>query len=164
MKTAVVIGITLLFLSACASNRLSHEEKNLIIEDFISSENLEKTSSVSTFSLDSWTPLNDQYIILRTSPFRSYLVKLFMRCNNLDFSYSLLVHSRTPNILSAGFDSVFTPNDAQFKCNINRIYPLSREQNKALLLALKPQDESSDEENAEAESGSSKVADEVVTQ
>lgn len=153
MKSALLVGLSIIILMGCASTRLSDAEKNLIIEDFISSEALQATGSISSFSMDSWTPLNDKYLILRTSPFRSYLVKLFMSCNSLDHSISLLVYSRTPNTLSAGFDSVFTPNDSQFKCNISRIYPLSKEQNKALIAAIRPPEpEETSEEDASKES------------
>ena len=133
-----MLVLVLLTLGGCATQRLSDPEKSAVIEKFITTENLEARNTISAFDMDSWTSLSDQYLILRTSPFRSYLVKLTMRCNDLNFSPSLLVYSRIPNTLSAGFDSVFTPDNHMFRCNISRIYPLSKTQNKALIAVVNP--------------------------
>lgn len=122
-----------IIVSACSSTRLSHAEKNAIIEDFIQSEALKNQGSISSFSMRSWTSLNEEYLILHSSPNRPYLVKLFMRCYDLDFSPILLVHSRSPNLLTTGFDSVMTPDSGNIKCQISRIYPLTREQYTGLL-------------------------------
>ncbi|WP_233268972.1 DUF6491 family protein [Paraglaciecola sp. L1A13] len=158
MKHIMILVFVLLALGGCASNRLSDPEKLVIIEKFITTENLEARDTISAFDMDSWTSLSDQYLILRTSPFRSYLVKLTMRCNDLDFSPSLLVYSRIPNTLSAGFDSVFTPDNHRFRCNISRIYPLNKAQNKALIAAVNPKAtdkpvEKSDDETGNMEAG-----------
>ncbi|MFT6895704.1 MAG: hypothetical protein ACJA13_000101 [Paraglaciecola sp.] len=138
MKNNILLALTLIALAGCASQRLSDSEKSIIIENFISAEKLETRSTISAFNMDSWTSLSDQYLILRTSPFRPYLLKLVTRCHNLDFSSTIIIDSAIPNSLSSGFDAIYTPDDLAFKCNISRIYPLSREQNKALISAVNP--------------------------
>lgn len=138
MKNIILVALALIGLTGCASGRLSDAEKSTIIENFITSEKLEQRSTISAFNMDSWTSLSDEYLILRTSPFRPYLIKLFSRCDNLDFSPTLLINSRIPNSLSTGFDAIYTPDNLAFKCSISRIYPLSKEQNKALISAVNP--------------------------
>jgi hypothetical protein len=138
MKNSILLALTLIALAGCASQRLSDGEKSIIIENFIASEKLETRSTISAFNMDSWTSLSDQYLILSTSPFRPYLLKLAMRCHNLNFSPTLIIDSAIPNSLTSGFDAIYTPDDQAFKCNISRIYPLSKEQNKALISAVNP--------------------------
>jgi uncharacterized protein YceK len=138
MKKLVLVIISLLMLGGCATQRLSDSEKSTIIEQYIAAENLEHRSSVSAFNMDSWTSLSDQYLILRTSPFKPYLVKLSSRCNDLDYGFTLVIDSRIPNNLSEGLDSVYSPENQMFKCYISRIYPLTRAQNKALISATTP--------------------------
>ncbi|WP_240919998.1 DUF6491 family protein [Paraglaciecola sp. 20A4] len=157
MKYVLILVLTLLTLSGCATNRLSDPEKSVIIEKFITNENLESRNTISAFDMDSWTSLSDQYLILRTSPFRSYLVKLTTRCDDLDFSPSLLVYSRIPNTLSAGFDSVFTPDNHRFRCNISRIYPLNKQQNKALIAVVNPKATDKPVEKSDDETGNTQV-------
>ena len=139
-KLGTIIA-SLLILSGCATQRLSDPEKASIIDNYIVSENLQHRSTITSFDMDSWTSLSDQYLIIRTSPFKPYLIKLASRCNDLDYSPTLVVNSRIPNNLSEGFDSVYTPENQTFKCYISRIYPLSKDQNQALLKALKPEHE-----------------------
>lgn len=151
MKHVVILVTLLLALAGCATNRLPDPERSAIIEKFITTEQLEARNTISAFDLDSWTSLSDQYLIIRTSPFRSYLVKLTMRCSDIDYSPALLVYSRIPNTLSAGFDSVFTPDNHRFKCNISRIYPLSKAQNKSLITAVSPKAEDKPLQSAQEE-------------
>ncbi|QHJ10962.1 hypothetical protein FX988_01184 [Paraglaciecola mesophila] len=151
MKHVVILVTLLLALAGCATHRLPDPERSAIIEKFITTEQLEARNTISAFDLDSWTSLSDQYLIIRTSPFRSYLVKLTMRCSDIDYSPALLVYSRIPNTLSAGFDSVFTPDNHRFKCNISRIYPLSKAQNKSLITAVSPKAEDKPLQSAQEE-------------
>lgn len=151
MKKLIFVVLSILVLAACASRNLSDAEKSTIIENYINTEKLAQRTSVSTFDLDSWSALSDQYIILRSSPFKPYLVKLASRCHDLQFSLSLVVHSRMSGSLSSGFDAVYTPENAAFKCYISRIYPLTKEQNKALLAAINPVAQDKEEQQAATE-------------
>lgn len=136
MQNTLLLTLTLFALAGCASQRLSDAEKSNIVKNFIVAEKLNQRTTISAFNLDSWISLSDQYLILRTSPFKPYLIQLFTHCDNLDFSPTLLIRSNIPNSLSAGFDSVYTQDDFGFKCNISRIYPLSKAQQNALISAV----------------------------
>ena len=156
MKYLFVAILLSLLVSACSSTRLSHAEKNKIIEDFVQSEGLENRSSISSFSMRSWTALNEEYLVLHTSVQKPHLVKLFMRCQDLDFSHTLYIRSRIPNTLSTGFDGVTTPDGSNIKCQISQIYPLSKEQYSALLDTIRVEAEEKElkavQEEAQAES------------
>ncbi|MFQ3235397.1 MAG: hypothetical protein ACI9C4_000954 [Paraglaciecola sp.] len=137
-KNNILLMLTLIASAGCASQRLSDGEKSIIIKNFISAEKLETRSTISAFNMDSWTSLSDQYLILRTSPSRPYWLKLMTRCHNLNLSLTLIIDSAIANSLSSGFDAIYTQYNQEFKCNISRIYPLSKEQNKALIAAVTP--------------------------
>lgn len=141
MKRIILFVISAMILAGCAANSLSYAEKTSVIEGFITSEKLEHRNSVSAFNIDGWTSLSDQYLIIRTSGFKAHLVKLMTRCQDISFAPRVLIQTRFSNSLSAGFDSVYSPDNQNFKCIINKIYPLSREQEQALVSALKTANE-----------------------
>lgn len=136
MKSALtsfaVMSLSLLLL-ACSSNRLTGEEWDVKVNESVNQWQLESVKRVNTFRLDSWASLGEKHLILRTSPSKPYLVELDARCPQLDFARALMLDQTMSTSLDAGFDSVFTPQEPHFKCRIKTIYPLSREQDKALL-------------------------------
>lgn len=136
MKIGIILLLSILSLFGCATEPLSESQKSNIIETYINKEKLDNRISISAFNMDSWNVLSDQYLIIRTSPFRPYLIKLANKCHDLNFGPSLLVNTRTPNSLSEGFDSVYSPDNESFKCYISKIYPLDRQQHDQLKSAL----------------------------
>lgn len=142
-----ILFFTLASLFGCASKQLPDLEKADIIESYIQAENLTHRTSISAFNMTSWSVLSDQYIIIKTSPSRPHLIKLATKCHDLDFAPALLIHSRTPHSLSEGFDSVYTSENASFKCFISKIYPLEKQQYDKLKDALNPSDESEPQEH-----------------
>ena len=138
MKQLLFVIVSLFTLGGCVSHGLSDAEKASIIAKYILSENLDHRSPITTFSLDSWTSLSDQYLVIHTSPFKPYLIQLATRCQDLDYGPTLVVNSRIPNNLSEGFDSVYSPENQTFKYYISRIYPLTKDQNKALIAEVNP--------------------------
>lgn len=133
----VITGIAL--LAGCASQRLTNNEMVTLVEQFVTDESLERDHSISAFRLDSYAELSDEYLILRSSPMRHYLVKLVPRCNEIGFAPGILLHRRFGNSLSEGTDFIYTADSLPFRCYINKIYPLSREQHDKLRLQIKTQ-------------------------
>ncbi|QYK05209.1 DUF6491 family protein [Shewanella zhangzhouensis] len=131
-KSIAVMSLFFLLL-ACSSNRLSRDEWELKVNDSISQWQLESVKKVNTFRLDSWASLGEKHLILRTSPGKPYLVELDARCPQLHFARALMLDQAMSTSLDAGFDSVFTAQEPHIKCRIKTIYPLNREQDKALL-------------------------------
>ena len=121
--------MTALVLAGCATPRLTNSEMVTLVEQFVADESLERDHTI--------TELSDEYLILRSSPRRHYLVKLVPRCNEIAFAPGILLHRRFGNSLSEGTDFIYTPDSLPFKCYINKIYPLSREQHDQLREQIK---------------------------
>jgi hypothetical protein len=145
MKKLLALTLGVLTITGCASQRLADVEKTSIIDDYISAEVLQSKSTVSAFRLDSWATLSDQYIILRSSPSRPYLVKLRQSCDDLNYSQTLLVSSQLANSLNTSIDYVYTPGNSAFRCRISDIYPLTTAQHRTLIQAVSPRKETSNE-------------------
>ncbi|MCH4295066.1 DUF6491 family protein [Shewanella sp. 3B26] len=140
LKSIAVVSLSFLLL-ACSSNRLSRDEWELKVNESISQWQLQSVKRVTTFRLDSWASLGEKHLILRTSPSKPYLVELDARCPQLDFARALMLDQTMSTSLDAGFDSVFTAQEPHIKCRINTIYPLTKEQDKALLALDKAPEE-----------------------
>lgn len=140
IKSIAVVSLSFLLL-ACSSNRLSRDEWELKVNESISQWQLQSVKRVTTFRLDSWASLGEKHLILRTSPSKPYLVELDARCPQLDFARALMLDQTMSTSLDAGFDSVFTAQEPHIKCRINTIYPLTKEQDKALLALDKAPEE-----------------------
>lgn len=132
MKRIWILVAGALMLVGCATPRLTNTEMVTLIEQFIADESLQRDHSISAFRLDSYAELSDEYLILRSSPMRHYLVKLVPRCNEIGFAPGILLHRRFGNTLSEGTDFIYTPDTLPFRCYINKIYPLTREQHDEL--------------------------------
>lgn len=141
LKSIAVVSLSFLLL-ACSSNRLSRDEWELKVNESINQWQLQSVKRVTTFRLDSWASLGEKHLILRTSPSKPYLVELDARCPQLDFARALMLDQTMSTSLDAGFDSVFTAQEPHIKCRISTIYPLTKEQDKALLALDKaPEDD-----------------------
>lgn len=132
MKYLIVGLMSTFLLLGCATPRLSNSETSAVVESFIEEQSLESKHSVSAFRLDTWGQLNDEYIVFRSSPSRHYLIKLMPRCNDLNYAPGIAVFRRFGNTLSEGMDYVYVPDSISFKCYINKIYPMSKEQYQTL--------------------------------
>ncbi|MDC8831956.1 DUF6491 family protein [Alteromonas gilva] len=132
MKKMFILFVGIFLLTSCASPQLSNKEMVSLIENFVEEQQLERDHTVSAFRLDSYGQLSDEYLIFRSSPSRHFLIKLVPRCDAIGFSAALLLHRRFGNTLSEGSDFVYVPDSLPFRCYINRIYPLSREQHDLL--------------------------------
>ncbi len=100
---------------------------------YISENKLAPIKKIINFSFRGWNSLDNQHFALSASHNKSYLIKLYNYCNNLDFSTSIKLNQSMDNILSSNFDSISIPNqNFQDKCRIKNIYPLSQQQVKEI--------------------------------
>lgn len=132
MSKLIASVLALALLAGCATYHPSEEEWQTMVNDFVKSQQLESIKRITTFKLDSWYPLGEQNLILRTSPSRSYLLTLRGRCPDLDFAQALATDQSISSQLDAKFDAVFVPGKFHVRCPIDSIYPISKEQYKAL--------------------------------
>lgn len=151
MKLLLGCLACVVLLSGCASKGPTEQARAAVIGDFIETNELESKRSVNAFRLDSWSVLSDYYVVIRSSPMRQYLVQLQSRCDSLDYSFLVGIRQFRSNQLSAGTDYLFSPQYADFRCNIKTIYPISREQHQTLLKEFNAVEQKAVNEAEEAE-------------
>jgi len=123
--------VAVLSLAACSSH-LSRVEWKTQVEAKIAEWQLQPVEKVTTFRLDSWASLGEWHLMVRTSPSKAFLLALDSRCPDLTYSHSLLLKQQISSSLMARFDAVATVDTPVPQCRIERIYPLTKEQDKAL--------------------------------
>ncbi|MCF1429357.1 MAG: DUF6491 family protein [Shewanella sp.] len=129
---SLILAIALTLVTTACANRLSNDAWQNQVAAKVQEWHLQPINSITTFALDSWTSLGEHYLIIRTSPFKPYLLELKARCPSLNFANNLLTKQAMSSSLSARFDSVIPGNSPDIPCQINKIYPLTKEQEKAL--------------------------------
>jgi hypothetical protein len=70
---------------------------------------------------DSWQPIGTNELVVWTTPFQAYLIKVAPPCNNLQFANRIGLTS-TANTVSARFD--FVRVGRQWRCPIQEIRPV----------------------------------------
>ena len=121
--------IAVLALGACQNNR----SNRLDYADFIEKQGLVSQSRVQHFRFQGWQPLNDRYLILRSSQRKSYLVKLMSSCIDLPFAQNIEVKQSSMSVLNAKFDTILVPGQFRQECTISSIYEMDKIQRQALL-------------------------------
>lgn len=131
MKTLMILMLTGL-LAGCAGNNLSNAQWQSEVSKQVRQWQLQPVKRITTFNLDSWASLGENYLIIRTTPFKPYLIELASRCSGLSFANALLTEQSMSSSLSAKFDSVATPDNPDIPCRISKIYPLTQAQDTSL--------------------------------
>ncbi|HEY6927843.1 MAG TPA: DUF6491 family protein [Steroidobacteraceae bacterium] len=70
---------------------------------------------------DSWDPIGTNQLVVWTTPFQAYLIKVAPPCDNLQFVHRIGLTS-TANTVYAGFD--FVKVDHGWRCPIQQIRPV----------------------------------------
>jgi len=131
MKNFLLTATICVLLSACATSTMTETERTLAYEQFIEINKLESIKSITSFDFYSWTALADQHLIISTRFNRPYLIKLQRRCFDLSFANTIVIH-RNGSSLHTRFDSISVLDPMSIKCFIQSIYPLDKDQVKAL--------------------------------
>lgn len=148
MKTIMTVLSLLAVLSGCSSNSISLQTQNENIRSYIASNNLQHVSRVNSFRFQGWNSLTDEFMFLSSSPKRNYLIELKGFCDDIRWAHVLRIHRQTDATLHAKFDSVFSLRNPQMNCRIDKIYPVTKEQRKAIyqLNEQKPEEPKSAEQ------------------
>ncbi|TDR23440.1 DUF6491 family protein [Marinicella litoralis] len=124
-----VVAVAILLLGACQTNRGHRPD----YQSFIQAEQLVKKSRVQRFRFQGWQPLDDRYLILKSSQRTSYLVRLMSSCNELPYAHSIQLKQDFESTLNAKFDSIIVPGQFNQECTIHSLYEMNKEQKAALL-------------------------------
>ena len=132
VKNLILTLLASMLIAGCATNAtMTDDERTIAYEQFIVTEKLESIKRITSFRFYSWTPLGDQHLIISSRMNRPHLITLQRRCFDLSFNHAIIVHS-DGSTLSAKFDSVSVLEPIPIKCFIKSIYPLNKEQAKAI--------------------------------
>jgi hypothetical protein len=119
MKWLTILSVPLV-LGACATEPLFVTPTNEIVSDFVETAQLDQVSSIRKGNRDSWTRVNDRFIIYRG--YDDFLVEFRSNCgeiSNNDWIPADYIHDHRN--LRAGEDTIRG-------CIIERIYPIDRDQ------------------------------------
>jgi len=120
MKTFIQIFLTLISLltiSACAVGNIQLPEK------YVLDRQLKQVTMIYKSRIISWERVDNQSLILQTSPSNYYLIVLKISAPELPFSYRIKLSS-TGTMIRAGLDEVIIFNASHMKVSypIDRIY------------------------------------------
>ena len=148
LGTALLVAL-LLLLSGCATNKMTRAELEQAYDQFIVTEKLEASDTITAFRFDGWSELGTKHLIIDTGVNRSYLVTLRNNCFNLDYAMGIKIHNMGSQ-LRAKFDAISVPDEFSVKCYIQNLYKITKDQKKALwaLDDPKPKDEQESKEQA----------------
>ncbi len=127
MKKVLTLVVFLGLLSACASNRLTSEEREKLFADYLTEIKAESQDRIRAFRFYGWQELGHRHLILSTSPKRKYFITLRGPCFELPFTTTIGIH-RTDSSLNAKFDSIFVPSIPEQRCHIKTIHKITDEQ------------------------------------
>ena len=138
MKKLVIYIFSILFLAACASSTMSSAEKKAAYQEYIKTQQLVSVKKITAFNFSGWQSLTDNYLIVRSSQNKRYLLQLNGYCNDLNYEHTILINQSVSSMLSTTFDSIATTTNPQLKCFIKNIYPITKQQAKELQAIGKP--------------------------
>ncbi|WP_206486082.1 DUF6491 family protein [Thalassotalea sp. G2M2-11] len=132
----IIIAITLLF--GCATNRLTTEEKNTAIRDYITNHPLTSVSKITSFRFHGWQSISDDFLIISSSPKHRYLIELGGFCRDISWTQSIIINRDHSSSLYARFDSISSINAPEIECMIKTIYPLDKAQYDGIQTVIQP--------------------------
>ena len=119
MKWLTILGIPL-FLGACATEPLFITPPNEVVSDYVETAELDEVSNIRKGNKDSWTRLNDRYIIYRGN--NDYLVEFRANCGEIRNN------SWIPADYIHDHRNLRAREDTIRGCIVERIYPINRDQ------------------------------------
>ena len=130
LKTTIMT-LTIFLLISCSGLQENKTKKDSIYVDYITQQKLESIDSITAFRFHGWGSLDYEHLIISTKFNKPHLVILGAFCPDLKFANALIINNHG-NRLQAKFDSISVTSEPRIKCLIKSIYPITREQRKAL--------------------------------
>jgi hypothetical protein len=133
MTIVSVLAVTL--LSACQSARIAEEKQK---EQFARYAPYlgEEVSQYNRYTRnDSWSPVDNEHVIVTTNVNDAYMLTVAPPCINLPFAnVAIGVTERFPNVVASGFDSIRVRGES---CRILKIQKIDYKRMQADLAAEK---------------------------
>ena len=121
-----------ILITACATTAtMTDSERTLAYDQYIDTNKLESIKRITAFNFYSWSTLGDQHLIISSRRNKPHLIKLQRNCFALSSATGIIIHNNASS-LSAKFDAISVLEPNSIKCFINSIYPLSKDQAKAI--------------------------------
>lgn len=129
MKFKWLTIASLVLVTACSSNAGKNEEiRNQAIRDYVASNNIEDVKKVRTFRYSGWSDLTNDFLIVSSAPRKQYLIEITGGCYDLKWANTIVLKRSESSSLQIKFDSVSTLETPQLSCRIDKIYPITDEQ------------------------------------
>ncbi|MEJ2419062.1 MAG: DUF6491 family protein [Exilibacterium sp.] len=142
MKNFTAVALLFAFLAGpFALNAIANTNTNTTsvhqLADKYQFDNLEVVKRFSNWSIDGWSAVDQQSLIVRTSPSTAYLLVLSRRLHDLRFSEAIAISS-TGNLVYAKFDTVTVKNHhfggiGSVPVRIAKIYKLKGKEERELV-------------------------------
>ena len=132
MKKLITIIALLSLTVGCSSTGMGSKDKNIAYGEYIKTENLESISKVRSFRFSGWQSLTNNFLILSSSQ-EKHLIELNNYCQELMFTSAIIVDKGGDSSLNVRFDSISAVDRHKVKCFIKSIYPVTKEQSRAIL-------------------------------
>ena len=131
--TISLISFIVVFISACANTQNKGNKSYMPYAEYIRNNNLQSVKSINTFKFMGWAELDNKHLIIDSNHKKSYLLTLASYCNDLDITHNIALNQSFSTKLNSKFDSIIVPNNPHFKCTIDDIYPITKEQKQEIL-------------------------------
>ena len=129
MKLKWLTIASLVLVTACSSNAGKNEElRNSAIRDYIATNSIEDVKKVTTFRYSGWSELTNDFLIVSSSPRKQFLVEMTGGCFDLKWANAIILKRSESSSLQVKFDSISTADSPQITCRIDKIYPITGEQ------------------------------------
>jgi len=147
MKNLLVSLFLIGFISSCATNSISDKDRVVIINKYLKENNITQVKKITSFNYHGWQSIDNNQLIISTSPNKKFLITLVSVCHGLNFADQILIKQSFSSSLQTRFDSILVPGMHPFKCFIKTINPLNQKQaNELINLVRNPVKESKDDE------------------
>ncbi len=132
LTVSTLLALTL--LTACASARRADEKNKEVLAHYMAYAG-EPVSQINSYThFDSWTPIDNEHVLIHTNVNQTYLLTLAPPCIDLPFATRLGVKTRFPHEIESGFDAIRVGRE---ECRILEIRPVNYKQMQADLSAAK---------------------------
>ena len=118
MKTVMCVVVAVLLSACAAQDAEQRQEESQAVRDFIAVRELEKLKKMSTALRDSWTIIDDRFIVYRSRR-GQYLVEFDRRCYELGGGSRVVPDERRVR------NTVYARTETIRGCRINTIYALT---------------------------------------